>query len=70
MILLSLIEIRQLIPEKILKDFFSLCKHIPHCGPIQPPGTMIYTNLNLHYIMKLLCKSELFWLCGSLGEIV
>jgi hypothetical protein len=26
---------------------------------------MICTNLNLQYIMKLLCKSELIWLCGS-----
>jgi hypothetical protein len=35
-----------------------------HCGSIQPPGTMIFTNLNLQYFRKLFVKSELFWLCG------
>jgi hypothetical protein len=33
--------------------------------PSRPTGTMIWTNLNLHYIRKLSCKYELFWLCGS-----
>ena len=29
---------------------------------------MVCTNLNLHYIGKLYCKYELFWLSGSGGE--
>jgi hypothetical protein len=32
-----------------------------------PPGTMIWTNLNLHYIKKLSCH-KLFRLCGSWEE--
>jgi hypothetical protein len=31
--------------------------------PHSNPGTMICTNLNLHYIRRLLCTSELFWPC-------
>jgi hypothetical protein len=34
-------------------------------APPDPPGTMIWTNLNLHCIRKLSCKYELFWFCGS-----
>jgi hypothetical protein len=34
----------------------------------QPPGTIICTKMNLHYVRKLSCKSELFWLSGSRGE--
>jgi hypothetical protein len=26
----------------------------PYCGPSRPPGTIIWTNLNLHYIRKLI----------------
>jgi hypothetical protein len=37
----------------------------PYCGPSRPPGTMIWRNLNLHYIRKLSCKYDLFWLIGS-----
>jgi hypothetical protein len=48
------------------KDFspkINTCKNgFPHCGPGQPPGTMICTNLNLQCFGKLLCKSKLFWL--------
>ena len=50
--------------KKIFKDFsyISTCKNgLPYCGPIQPPGAMILTNLNLHYVKKLPCKFELFW---------
>jgi hypothetical protein len=70
----SLIKIGSLVLEKkIYKRFFSnidACKNcFPHCGPTRPPGTMICTNLSLHYIRKLLCKSELFWLCGSWEDI-
>jgi hypothetical protein len=39
----------------------------PICGPSRPLGTLACTNLNLHYIRKLSCKYELFWLSGS-GE--
>jgi hypothetical protein len=40
----------------------------PYCGPSRPPGTMIWRDLNLHYIRKLSCKYDLFWLSGSGGE--
>ena len=40
----------------------------PIVAPSDPrAGTMVCTNLNLHYIRKLSCKYELFWLSGS-GE--
>jgi hypothetical protein len=29
------------------------------------PGTMIWTNLNLHYVRMLSCRFEIFWACGS-----
>jgi hypothetical protein len=62
-------EIGLLVLKKIFKDFFpniNTCKNdFPHCGPARPRGTMICTNLNFHYIRKLLCKSELFWLSDS-----
>jgi hypothetical protein len=32
------------------------------------PGTMICTNLNLHYVRNLSCKYDRFWLSGSRGE--
>jgi hypothetical protein len=42
------------------------CKYgFPYRGPSRPPGTMIWTNWNLHYIRMLSCKYELFWLSGS-----
>jgi hypothetical protein len=42
------------------------CKYgFPYCSPSQPLGTMIWTNLNIHYIRKLSCKYDLFWLSGS-----
>jgi hypothetical protein len=40
----------------------------PYCGPSWPPGTNVCTNLNLHYIRKLSCKYELFWLSGLWEE--
>jgi hypothetical protein len=46
----------------------TICKYsFPHCDPSRSPGTMMWTILNLHYIRKLSCKSDLFWLTGS-GE--
>jgi hypothetical protein len=48
------------------EDFFSI-NGFPYCGPSRPPGTMISRKLNLHYISKLSCKYDLFWLSGS-GE--
>ena len=39
-----------------LKIVFNVntCKYgFPYCGPSRPPGTMIWTILNLHYIKKL-----------------
>jgi hypothetical protein len=47
------------------------CKYgFPYCGPSRPPGTMIWTKLNVHYVRKLscTCKYELFWLNGSWEE--
>jgi hypothetical protein len=35
---------------------------------LREPWIMICTNSNLHYIRNLLCKSELFWLCGLWQE--
>jgi hypothetical protein len=37
------------------EDFFffniNICKYgFPYYGPSQPPGTMVWTILNLHYI--------------------
>jgi hypothetical protein len=49
---ICLIEIGLLVLKK--KKIFSninTCKNdFPDCGPTQPPGTMICTNLNFHYI--------------------
>jgi hypothetical protein len=55
------------------REFFSittnLCKYgFPYCGPSLPTGTMMWTILNLHYIRKLSCKNNLFWLSGSVEE--
>ena len=57
--------------KKIFKDFsyIIICKTlIPYCGPIVPPGVMIWTNLNLLYIRKLPYKSQLSWPSGSWEE--
>ena len=46
----------------------NICKYsFPYCGSSRPPGIMMLTILNLHYIRKLSCKYDLFWLSGS-GE--
>jgi hypothetical protein len=60
-----LIKIGQLVLEKIFSNIDASKNGFPHWGPIRPPRTMICINWNLHHIRKLLCKSELFWLCGS-----
>lgn len=36
-------------PRKIL---------IPYCGPTLPPGTMVQTNFNLHYL-RLIAKAHI-----------
>ena len=51
--------LQKIFPLKQMAICFTLL-----CGPPRPPGTMIWRNLNLHYIKKLSCKYELFWLCG------
>jgi hypothetical protein len=52
----------------ILYFYINICKYsFPYCGPSRLPGTMMWTILNLHYIRKLSCKYDLFWLSGS-GE--
>jgi hypothetical protein len=58
--------IGQLVLEKIFFFNINTFKYsFPYCGPIWSPGTMVWTNLNLHYIRKLSCKYELLWLSGS-----
>jgi hypothetical protein len=37
-------------------------------APSWTPGTMIWTNLNVHYNRKLSCKYKIFWLSGSWEE--
>jgi hypothetical protein len=65
---LSLIEIGLLVLKKKIFPYINMCKYsFPYCGPSRPPGTMMWTILNLHYIRKLLCKYDRFWLSGS-GE--
>ena len=62
---------RVVLEKKIFKDFSNIiiCKTlIPYCGPIVPPGVMIWTNLNLHYIRKLPYKFQLSWPSGSWEE--
>ena len=62
----SLIEIGLLVLEKKIFFNINICKYsFPYCGPSRPPGIMIRTILNLHYIRKLSCKYDLFWLSGS-----
>ena len=64
----SLIEIGLLVLEKIFFNI-NICKYgFPYCGPSRPPGTMMLTILNLHYIRQLSCKYDLFWLSGSVEE--
>ena len=64
----SLIEIGQLVLKKKIFFNINICKYgFPYCCPSRPLGTMMLTILNLHYIKKLSCKYELFWLSGS-GE--
>jgi hypothetical protein len=46
---------------KHMTIWFSLVWSLP------TPGTMMWTIVNLHYIRKLSCKYDLFWLNGS-GE--
>ena len=40
----------------------------PIVAPPDPPGIMMLTILNLHYIRKLSCKYDLFWLSGSVEK--
>jgi hypothetical protein len=61
----SLIEIVLLVLEK---KIFSIKTYVnmvfPIVGPSWPLGTMMWTILNLHYIRKLSCIYDLFWLSG------
>jgi hypothetical protein len=42
---------------------YNIESDISYCGSIQPLGaTMIFKNLLLYYVRKLLCKFELFCL--------
>jgi hypothetical protein len=54
--------------KKIFKHFSykNTCKNgFPYCGPAQPLGATIWTNLNLHYFSKLSCWFEHFWFSSS-----
>jgi hypothetical protein len=63
----SLIEIGQLVLEKIL-SYINICTYsFLYCGPSRPPATRMWTILNKYHIRKLSCKYDLFWLSGS-GE--
>ena len=54
----SLIEFGLLVQEKKIFFNINICKYgFPYCGPYRPPGTMMWTILNLHYIRKLSCKT-------------
>jgi hypothetical protein len=65
----SFIEFDIVFPEIFFFNI-NICKYgFPFCGPTQPPGTMMWTILNLHYIRMLSCKYDLFWLSRS-GEDV
>jgi hypothetical protein len=49
--------------------YANICKHsFPYCGPTQPPGAMILTNINLWYVWKLQNKLQLSWSCGYLEK--
>ena len=64
----SLIAIGRLLLEKKIFLNINICQYgFPYCGPSRPPGIMMLTILNLHYIRQLSCKYDLFWLSGS-GE--
>jgi hypothetical protein len=64
-----LIDISLLVLEETIFFKTNTCKYgFPYCGPSWPPKTMVWTNLNLHYIRKLSCKYELFWLSGLWEE--
>ena len=41
---------------------------VPHCGHTLPPGSMIWTKLNLLHIRKLSSKFLPFWFKGSWEE--
>jgi hypothetical protein len=63
-----LIEIGQLVLEKIFFFYINTSEYcLPYCGLSRFMGTMIWRNLNLHYIRKLSCEYDVFWLNGS-GE--
>jgi hypothetical protein len=65
----SFIEIGLLVLEEEIFLKINIFKYgLYHCGPSPPPRTMTWTILNLHYIRKLLCKYDLFWLCVSTEE--
>ena len=65
----SLNEIGLLVQEEKIFFNIKICKYgFPYCGPSRPPGTKMFTILNLHYIKQLSCKYDLFWLSGSGGE--
>ena len=57
--------------KKIFKDLLNifLCKtSIPHCSPTLPPGVMLFTTLNLHYLRMHPQKCQLSWLISFWEE--
>jgi hypothetical protein len=67
----SLIEIGQMFHFKRFSPIYK-CKIIfPLVSPTLILGTIICTSLNVHYVhyvRKLSCKYDLFWLSGSQGK--
>jgi hypothetical protein len=52
----NLIEIGLLVLKKI---FFQHKYVFPYCGLSRPPGTIMWTNFNVHYVRKISSKYEL-----------
>jgi hypothetical protein len=61
----SLNEIGLQVMEKTIFFQYKRMQIFSLLWPLPTPGTMICTNLNLHYIRKLSWKYELLWLSAS-----
>jgi hypothetical protein len=60
-----LLLLQRLLKRRFLKTF-PTCKIVSNIvTPPDPLGTMSFIDLILHYVRKLSCKFELFWIIGS-----
>jgi hypothetical protein len=64
----SLIEIGHMFHLKDSFQYTNVKIVSPLVSPTLTLGTIICTSLNLHYVKKLSCKYELFWVSGSQGK--